>query len=141
MYDSVTAANIPSTAQVVAGYLNGLYAWSTADWHRFPDAIWVTIVVTATNAGMVLDCEKGDATPADCPAWIKRRQKAGVAVPVIYCSLADMPAVQAFCAGLVFGIWCADWTGQAHIPDGAVACQYAALGSIDVSLCAPGWPR
>ncbi len=143
MYDSAYPAEIPAplSVEVVAGYDDGKYAWTAADWARFPNAVQVHIAVfPTTNSGQVLDCEQFDATPAQCPGWIKMRQAAGLAVPTIYCALSAMPIVQRACRGLTYNLWIADWTGLPHIPEGAVACQYAAEGSFDVSLTAPGWP-
>src|SRR5437879_960484 len=71
MYDSITAFDIPREAPAVAGYLNGGTAWTGTDWARFPTALKVGIVVSPVNLGDVLDCEAGDATPAQCPAWIR----------------------------------------------------------------------
>lgn len=142
MYDSIDASMIPPEAEIVAGYVDGHYAWADADWARFPNAVKVPIAVFAsTNAGDVLDCEQYDATPEDCPGWIKMRQAAGLAVPTIYCGRAAMAAVQQHCAGLTYDLWVADWTGVPHLPAGAMACQYAAKGIYDISLCADEWPR
>src|SRR5947209_2784972 len=145
MYDSVTAADIPSDAKVVAGYINGRYAWSEADWARFPSAQQVRITITAaTNDGDVLDVEQGDATPDEAPGWIRARQAAGLAVPTIYCSRSVLPTVRAVCDGLRYDVWTADYTGVPHLGDGSAATQYAdpAFGSgghYDVSLCADWW--
>lgn len=141
MYDSTNAANIPTNAGVVAGYVDGKYAWTQADWDRFPNAVKVRIAVFATtNDGDVLDCENGDATPTKCPGWITMRQAAGVPVPTIYCNLSTMPVVQAACQGLTYNLWIADWTGKSHLVQGSVATQYAADGTYDLSLLSEGWP-
>lgn len=154
MYDSVTAADIPTNAEVVAGYVDGEFAWTQADWERFPNAVKVRIAVSpSTNDGCVLDCESGDAKPAQCPAWIRMRQSAGVSVPTIYCSISAVPAVQAACEGLTYALWIADYGdpalgtyGVPHLVPGSVATQYAdqAAGSgghYDLSLLSGGWPE
>ena len=142
MYDSVDSESIFENAALVAGYIDGLYAWSDDAWARHPSAKLVRIAAFAdTNDGDVLDCERGDASPSECPAWVTMRQTAGLAVPTIYCSLWTMPLVQAACEGLTYDLWIADWTGEPHIPEGAVACQYAAKGTYDVTLCSDNWPR
>lgn len=129
MYDSVTAHDIPTSAHMVAGYVDGRYKWSAADWSRFPHAMKVKIAVSAsTNNGNVLDCESGDATPAQCPGWIKMRQKAGLARPTIYCNHSTMAAVQHACSGLHYALWIAEWNGHAHSISGAAAVQYADPG-------------
>jgi len=38
-YDAIHPANIPTNAQMVAGYVDGRYAWSAADWARFPHSV------------------------------------------------------------------------------------------------------
>ncbi len=143
MYDSVNASVLPTDAQMVAGYIDGKYAWKQSDWDRFPNSVKVRIAVFPwTNDGDVLDCEPGDATPAECPDWIKKRQAAGLARPTIYCSLAAMPEVQAACHGLDYDLWIAHWTGIPHLVDGSVATQYAARGTYDLSWANdPGWSQ
>jgi hypothetical protein len=84
--------------------------------------------------------------------WLRRRQAANYPdLPVVYCGLANMPAVQAACSGLDYVIWSASYGmpgtpsyGQPHIDDGAGATQYAdpAAGSgghYDLSLCQDDW--
>lgn len=143
MFDSTDASNIPSNAQWVAGYVDGLYKWSDADWARFPSATKVRIAVfPTTNDGNVLDVENGDATPAQAPSWVKMRRAAGID-PVVYCNRYTWPKVhQAFVDQGVEqpDYWIADWTGSMHVPAGAVACQYGAYGLYDVSEVLASWP-
>src|SRR5207302_7292844 len=87
MYDGISADAhlIPTNAPLVAGYDDGRYAWSGADWARFPSAIHVHIAVFAsTDSGTVLDCEPGNATPAQSVDWVLMRRRAGVD-PTVYC--------------------------------------------------------
>lgn len=146
MYDSTTAADIPARAPMVAGYIDGAFAWSARDWARFVGVPRVTIAVHAsTNDGDVLDVESGDATPAQAPAWIKHRQAAGLWRPTIYCPRSWVPDVHAACSGLVYDLWTADYTGHAHVTAGAVATQYAnppsSGGHYDLSLVTDdAWP-
>ncbi|UOZ05439.1 hypothetical protein [Amycolatopsis sp. WQ 127309] len=147
LYDAVTAAHIPSTAAMVAGYIDKikLAPWTAADWARFPDAVKVEIVKKATtNAGHVLDVEPGDATPAEAPAWVRLRRAAG-ADPTIYCNAATWPAVRA--AFRAAGVaephyWIARFDGDPAIPAGAVAKQYRGdvAPGYDVSSVAGHWP-
>ena len=69
MYDGINslaagiARQFPDAAKI-AGYANGTYAWSAAEWNLFPHADHVHIAVRAAfNAGDVLDVETGDASP------------------------------------------------------------------------------
>jgi hypothetical protein len=147
MYDSVTPGAIPRNAEMVGFYVDGEYQWSEKDILSFPESTVMVGIATQphTNAGAVLDCEQGDATPEDCPPWIRMRQQAGYAVPSIYCAVSAMAAVQAACAGLTYDIWAADWTGAPHPVVGAVAVQYAdpatSGGNYDLSaVYVDTWP-
>jgi hypothetical protein len=147
LYDSVTARDIPSFAQMVAGYVSGPYAWSPADWALFPNAVKVRIATEANvHDGHVLDVETGDATPAQAPEWVVARRAAGVD-PTVYCSLSAWPAVrQAFAAQRVPEphYWIAAYDNVTDIPAGAVAHQYidppGSGGHFDLSVVADYWP-
>lgn len=137
--------NIPTDAQMVAGYLppSG-HAWTAADWGRFPNAVHVRIAVRAsTNDGHVLDVESGDATPQQAPGWVVMRRAAG-ADPTVYCSTSLWPSVRAaFQAANVTEphYWVASYPGGgAVIPAGAVAHQYMDAGIYDKSVVADYWP-
>lgn len=73
MYDSTTASDIPADAEIVAGYVDGRYAWSDADWARFPNAVKVRISVFGSLDADVLDVEPSDATPADAAVWVAQK--------------------------------------------------------------------
>lgn len=144
MYDSVTASNIPRSATMVAGYVDGRYRWSTSDWALFPNAVHVPIAVFAsTNDGVVLDVENGDATPAEAPGWVTRRRERGI-VPTVYCSASVRGAVyDAFVGARVNPpyFWIADYrSSTVGIPDGAVARQYTDVGPYDLSAVGDYWP-
>jgi hypothetical protein len=144
MYDSTTAADIPADAQLVAGYVDGDFAWSQADFTRFPHAI--TITVFGGQVADVCDREAGDLTPDQAASWIA--QYPG---NIVYCDRSAIPDIliamrQAGIPASQFSLWIADWTGQAHmvsIPGyNVVATQYAnpAFGSgghYDLSLVTP----
>lgn len=146
-YDSVTASDIPAHAEGVGGYVDGAYKWSAADWARFPHAAHVRIAVSPfTNDGNVLDVERGDATPAQAPAWVYMRRRAGVD-PTIYVQQSTLPQVRA--AFHVAQIaqphyWVASWgIGPTAIP-GAVAHQYdhppTSGGHYDLTAVPGTWP-
>lgn len=144
MYDAVTPTNIPANAEMVAGYVDGRFAWSAADWVRFPNAVHVPIAVfPTTNNGVVLDVEQGDATPQQAPGWVLMRRAAGVD-PTVYCSEVAWPAVRA--AFTAAGVaqphyWVAAYPGEgAVVPAGAVAHQYQDTGRYDLSIVADFWP-
>lgn len=150
MYDAVTASNIPKDADVVAGYVNGKYTWSEADWDRFPDATKVHIQIyipgqPVSTAGHVLDIEANDATSAAAQAaavtWVKARTAAGGSPPVIYTSRSTRAPIEAALKkeGLTAQWWIADYTGKPHSVPGAVATQWAAGKGYDRSTVKPSW--
>ena len=150
MFDAIAAKapGIPVDAEMVAGYVDGAFAWSAADWARFQRAVLVEIACFAsTNLGQVLDVEKGNATPAQAPAWVHMRRAEGCD-PTVYCSLLSWPTAKAaFAAAGIAGPhwWVADYSlGQApQIPEGAVALQYTdnpPSSPYDTSIVADYWP-
>jgi hypothetical protein len=135
MRDSTSSTDIPvlGTA-LVAGYVNGLYAWNAAEWARFPGAAHVTIDVNGSDPrAAVLDVENGDATVSTAVTWVKARQKLGVANPVIYCNRSGLtPLYNAMLSvglkpGHGFRVWLATLDGTKTVADmtGVVAVQYA----------------
>lgn len=148
MYDAVTASGIPVSAQMVAGYVDGRYQWSTADWDRFPNAVKIRIAVFATtDDGHVLDVEPGnDMTPSHWISWVQMRRAAGVD-PTIYVGENNWGLVRgAFqSAGVAEPhYWVARYDGVQQIPAGSIAKQYAddtMLGHpYDLSVVADYWP-
>lgn len=145
MYDAVNPNNVPTNAVMVAGYVDGRYAWKPADWARFPSAVKVFIAVfPSTNAGQVLDCEAGDATPAQVAGWLTMRRRAGVD-PTVYCSLAAWPAVED--AVNASHVAQPHWWIAAHPGNGpnlyanTVAHQYQDVNNLyDLSVVADFWP-
>lgn len=159
MYDGInsdagTIAKEFPDAAMVAGYVNGKFAWTESDWGHFPKAVHVEISVTASaDAGDVLDVEADDATPDETEGWIRRRKASGYARPTIYCSRDTIPAVRKgtgeYLLGRDYDIWVADYTGTPHgvsapgLPHAAcVATQYESLQDYDVSVVYhKGWPH
>lgn len=148
MFDSVVPGHIPTSLDpvLVAGYVDGLYANVPAMRSRFPHATVVEIAVRpSTNAGVVLDVETGDATPAQAPGWVSMRRKAGVD-PTVYCNSSTWSAVRkAFrTAGVAEPhYWIAGYGNppDTSIPSGAVAHQYTDHGDLyDISSVADHWP-
>jgi len=153
MYDSTTVGDDPVHTDMVAAYVDGRWPNVAAARRRFPHAKVVTITVSGYQAGRpvaanVIDCEKGDATPATAARWAKARI-AAKAKPTIYCNRSTWPAVkQAVKAAGITGkvsYWIADYDGKAVIPAGAVAKQYEGSpgnrpGHYDVSIVGPYWP-
>jgi hypothetical protein len=144
MFDSTTPHAIPANAEMVAGYVDGAYRWTDADWARFPHAQQVRITVTADHSrGNCLDVESGDATPSQAPGWIRARHAAGVNYVTIYCNRSTLAAVDKACQGLSYYRWIATLDGTLHIPgftplETPAAVQFAnsrmAGANVDVSL-------
>lgn len=150
MRDSIHPSNIGIGDWMVAGYVDGTYAWAPSEWDLFPNQAKVRIAVFPwTNDGHVLDCENGDATPAQCPGWVTMRRRSGLATPTVYCSYYAWPSVRkAFAdAGVMEPQW---WIsgypspvapdGSPVIPEGAVAHQWIDRGPYDESIVADYWP-
>lgn len=152
MYDGINslAAGIARefpNATKVAGYDNGSYAWTQAEWNLFPHADKIHISVTANaNTGDVLDVEVGDAIPDQTHGWISMRKSAGLFRPTIYCSLDTVEAVRngtrEYILDKDYDIWVARYDGSPlNVYTGTVAKQYAALTDYDVSVVYDtNWP-
>jgi hypothetical protein len=150
MYDSTNPFDIPVTAEMVGGYVDGSYAWSAAGWARFPNAVHVPIsIYSSRNNGIVLDVEPGCTwPPANSVAWVQRRRASGVD-PTIYCNQQNsLHLVQA--AFQAAGVaephyWTAAYPGIGKaLYAGTVAHQYAnpltSGGHFDLSVTADVWP-
>lgn len=141
MYDAVNASAIPRDAEIVAGYIDGTYAWSQSDWDLFPDAKKITISTRVEGAAKAdfFDVEPGNPEPEQAPgagatgiytmnSWWDRTKKA-------YDDAGkDQPIY-----------WIAQWDGEAKNLKGAVAKQYAdgeMLGKdYDLSVTQKGFPK
>ena len=136
--DSVTVSNLPSGLPLYGAYVNGWYRNYDECRARFPGATVLGISVLAANVGDVLDVELGDATPAQAPGWVAARRAAGHGGPIVYCSLAIWPEVQAAfrSAGILEpGYWIAAYPGNgAQLYPGSVGHQYQDVGPYDLSV-------
>lgn len=157
MYDSVDPYAIPAWADMVAGYVDGIYGpdhaafgepgWSPDGWARFPYAVKVGIAIKATtNYGQVADIENGDMTPSQAVQWVRMRRAAGID-PTVYCDRTNYEVVlNAFqSAGEPLPhIWLATLDGTVLWLARQVAVQYqgSALtgGNYDKSLVLDYWP-
>ena len=133
MYDAVTPGNVPKSAQVVAGYIDGDYAWHRDDWNRVPDAIKVLITVSGSLKANVADVENGDMTPEQASEWIHNKHSRGMHDCTVYCNRSTLDSVRKACEGRTYYVWVADWTGSPHPVDGTVATQYRNEDAFDLS--------
>lgn len=153
MYDSTRPSAIPADAEMVAGYVDGIYRWKPEDWARFPNAVKVEISAIGTDRGTVVDVETGCVWPPEnAVPWVQRARARGVD-PTVYCNwLNDLgPTRAAFDrAGVTQPhYWVAKYDGIAEIPKGTVGKQYRAPegptwapapGHYDMSAMADYWP-
>lgn len=151
MYDACVAANVPTDAGMVAGYVDGVCTWAGADWDRFPNAIKVPISSIGTNAGTVLDVEPGNLNAKQAVAWVKMRRAAGVD-PTIYTAEWAPGYTWADCIKEFDAAGEAQphyWVAPASafkdipigtIPVGAVAVQYDYPGPYDLNNVLDYWP-
>lgn len=143
LYDAVTATDIPADARMVAGYVDGAYAWTAANWARFPLARKVRITVGFRySSAPVLDVERGDATPDQAVEWAQFRRNRGLR-STVYCNAATWPQVRAAFAAAQEPeplYWIADWGIPPVIPAGAIALQYHHTPGYDLSVVAGYWP-
>lgn len=124
-YDSTNPLDIPSNAKVVAGYVDGPFAWTREEWMRFPLAYKVRIATRAsTNDGDIIDCEKGDATPAQAVLWVIKRRQAGAHWAGIYCNLSTLTEVRAALGTLICPLWQAHYDDIEILPNGFVGKQF-----------------
>lgn len=136
--DSVNAGGIPPDTAVVLGYGDGTYQWSSEDWARFPHSVELSIVVSAADAGDVLDVERGDAAPADIPGWCDRFDRPGRRAPTVYCDRETWPAARAAAGDRRVDWWIATLDGS--LVDGAALVQVLDAGAYDESVILdPTW--
>ena len=132
--DSITAADIPTAnLSAVAGYGDGLYQWSAADWQRYTGVTQLSIVVDSSHQGDILDVEQGDATPADVPGWCDRFSRPHRRRPTVYCNRATWPFIRAAVGNRKVDYWISTLDGTTVVP-GAVAVQYRDAGGFDESV-------
>lgn len=148
MYDSTNPSDIPRDAQMVAYYVDGIYAWPRAWIDLFPNSVMVSISAIGAKTAQVGDVEDGCIwPPANAVGWVLRARADGYD-PTIYVNERNdwAPTRDAFDARGVAHPhwWVANYDGRQTIPDGAVAKQYAhppMLGKhYDLSTVADYWP-
>jgi hypothetical protein len=124
-YD-VTGASLPHApaGAQLAGYSTGSggIPWTTAQFGAHPGAVRIDQDAGASDpTADVLDVERGAATFADCPGWVKRAQndfrtaaRPGQRWPAIYASASSItPVVNSLIAGGIdsgVGLWVANWS-------------------------------
>lgn len=144
MYDSTKPSLIPADVAMVAGYINGMYAWSQADWRRFPHAAHVRIDVTGADpfGSDVADVERGDLSIAGAVQWVEMRQRERGWWSCCYVDRSNLAELRDAMGNLHTMFWVADWTGVPHVVEGERICavQYLSTSHYDVSeVFSPEW--
>lgn len=128
MLDSTEPRAIPPDAQMVAGYVDGLYEWSAAEWAMFPNSVKVTISAIGLRVAQVGDVERGCIWPvANAVPYVRRQRAAGLRGAIYINERNDWgPCRQAFWAAgePEPDWWVANYDGIAIIPAGAIAKQH-----------------
>ena len=145
MRDGVSPAGISHKGlDMVAGYVNGAYAWSASDWAMFPGMPHVRIDVTGglPEVSDVLDVETGDADVPGAVRWVAwRRHHHPDWVNVVYSNRAtltplfDGMGIAGYTVGRDFHLWVATLDGVKTLPDmtGVVAVQWLNTPGYDES--------
>ena len=143
IYDSITASLIPNGTKIITGYVTGKYAWSPADWARFPHAAHVRIDVNGTKpfGSDVIDVERYDMTPGGAALWVRKRQETYGWWSAAYVSLFNLSKLRRAIGELQCVYWVAEWNDQPHLLDGPhiVAGQYANTPNYDLSIVTDKW--
>lgn len=130
MFDSTTSADIPATAPIVGGYVDGAYAWRSADWALHPNAKQITISVFGVDIADGYDSEPGDLTPEEAAAAIQN-SPASMGYGTLR-TLAEIKKALVAAGNMqVLRGWPAHWTGVEHIcgdPDRGGAGCFASVG-------------
>ena len=113
MLDSTTPAVLPVNVSLIAGYVNGRFRWSPAEWARFESARQVRVNVTGQpGRGNCLDVESGDATASHAPGWYDSIDWCPKDQLAIYCSRSSVQAVTAAMGGRDWRLWLATLDGS-----------------------------
>lgn len=147
MYDGITAASLPTNGALYLFYVDGSWPNGTAVKARTPGKIHVatTIGRTAAARGMVLDCEKGDATNADALAWCRNYPGANSDL-TIYTNTSNWVALRPVLLALTTkpNILLAQYDNVATIPTDSVfnivGKQYKNTPGYDESVVKDYWP-
>lgn len=119
-YDDTNLPLIPADAVAVAGYINGHYANYTEVLNKWPHAHHLSIDVNGSANADCLDIEKGDATNATAPGWVRRQKARGIHRPCLYTSVSNANALLDTLAHAGIGrkdirLWLAHYTLKPHI--------------------------
>jgi hypothetical protein len=161
MFDSTNPSAVPDSAKACAGYVDGNWPsyWPLIARHWPAEPFILPIAVDPRHRGLILDIEKGDATPRSAVDWLRMMAARGLHRPCLYTSVSNVPALAEVLRvhGIRRGdyrLWTAHYTGIPHIcgpecglgsierPGMTQYGQRATLtGICDVSRTTHGWIR
>jgi hypothetical protein len=132
MLDSITVANLPAGADAYLGYVDGHWPTFASLASRFPRAHLLSMAVFASDDAEGCDCEAGDLTPSQVPAWVTRQRSRGISRPVVYVSASSVTSVLGALGGDRQGIrlLTAHYTHEPHIC-GPATCAYPGVPAAD----------
>lgn len=137
------AAGMDHAIPVVAYYIDSpSFTWTPAEIAMFPHSVHVRIATRwTTRDGHVIDCENGDATPAQAAQWVHQRRADGYPHPMIYTSISNQGNVIAALnaigePSIGDGWWLAHYDNLDVLPPGVLGKQYADPGPLDRSIWA-----
>jgi hypothetical protein len=134
-------------ADMYAGYVDGAYAWSAADFAQHPRAAHVRITVLPGPAGFgdyqaasIVDVERGALTPYQARQFVAARNEFRPGPATVYCNLSTLPAVRSACRGLTWRLWLA-WYVPVQPSAAQAASAIASVGGLPagVELVAVQW--
>jgi hypothetical protein len=143
-YDGIDASKLPAKGDGYLGYDDGNWPDAEAERERFPDAV-IGIITTnpKDNKGSVGDGPPDNGSWPEWVSWVAMRRQSGEQYVTIN---TDYDLWQAGKTAFITGgvpepqWWVSQYDGNAVIPDGAVAKQYASNGDYDTSIVADYWP-
>ena len=149
MYDSVNPSAIPSTAVMVAGYVNGPKSqWPASGWDRWGTGVpKLRIDVNGSDpyGSDVADVENGNLTIAGAVEWVKLRQARGW-WSAAYSDLSHHGELTTAMGSLDCEYWIASWgiseaQAESMLTGRVVAVQFFnhPVTNYDVSVVNDAW--
>lgn len=144
--DASYIARLVRPGDLVAYYIDGIYAWNAAEVAMFRNNQLVTITVFG-NPADVADAETGDMTAEAAGDWVRRQKAAGYLRPTIYRSLSVMDDIRRTTGNLILGkdwdAWVADYDNRTEsVYPNSAAKQFRNASDFDESeVYDDGWPH
>jgi hypothetical protein len=149
-YDSTVPGDVPGNAAAIFPYKDGQYAWSAAAIARFPHARKGEITISGIVGVQIIDCEPNCVWPPSRAAQIAHETLSEGVRPTLYANASTWPSLDVALRAVGIGRtvncdgWLADYDGDAVIPAGYVAKQFASHNThpvYDTSITNGVWPN